>query len=113
MVGACRSSCHAARSHIRRPAAYLLGLWEADHSVSVEQDFRASSGQSNITVADEYTTESRYGLINSKVRHMIVIECYEDHYIAVPLFTHNGRGLTRKRQPDEYIRSVSPLLSIL
>ena len=37
---------------------------------------------------------------------MIVVECYQDHYIAVPLFTHGGRGLTRKQAPHEYIRLV-------
>ena len=73
----------------------------------IEQDFRAASGQSNFTIADKNTTQSRYGLINSKVRKMIVVECYADHYVAVALFTHNGKGLSRKKKPEEYIRSVT------
>ena len=33
---------------------------------------------------------------------MIVVACYTQHYTAIPLFTHNGRGLVGKN-PDEYV----------
>ena len=33
---------------------------------------------------------------------MIVVACYAKHYYAIPLFTHNGRGLANKKA-DEYI----------
>ena len=73
-----------------------------------EQDYQGASSQSNYTVAVANTnrTESRFGPIHTKVRKMIVVECYQDHYIAVPLFTHGGRGLTNKRAPEEFIRLV-------
>lgn len=56
-----------------------------------------------MTVADRYTTESRFGTIHSKYRKMIVIALYETHYLAIPLYTHNGNGVARKPKPDEYI----------
>ena len=73
-----------------------------------EQDYQGASSQSNYTVAvtNNNRTESRFGPIHTKVRKMIVVECYQDHYIAVPLFTHGGRGLTNKRAPEEFIRLV-------
>lgn len=33
---------------------------------------------------------------------MIIVACYTSHYLAIPLFTHNGRGLVGKN-PAEYI----------
>ena len=72
-----------------------------------EQDYQGTSSQSNYTVADNNRTESRFGPIHTKIRKMIVVECYQDHYIAVPLFTHGGRGLTKKQAPHEFIRLVN------
>ncbi|KAL8848011.1 MAG: hypothetical protein Q9221_006973 [Calogaya cf. arnoldii] len=68
-----------------------------------EQDFEASSSRSNITVADKYRSETRYGPIYTKSRKMIVLGLFEDHYTAIPVFTHNGNGLDRKTKPEEYI----------
>ena len=68
-----------------------------------EQDFRAATTMSTATYQpDTNTTKSQYGLIYTKVRHMIVVACFEAHYIAIPLFTHNGNGV-RGKNPDEYI----------
>lgn len=69
------------------------------------QDFRATSFGSEMTGAiDRHVTPSAtYGNIYTKVRKMIVIACYHSHYISVPLFTHNGKGLQNKKAPDEYI----------
>lgn len=68
-----------------------------------EDDFRATnSTMTEDTVADKNITESVHGRIHTKYRKMIVIACYERNYIAIPLFTHNGRGLDNKN-PDEYI----------
>ncbi|KAL8766087.1 MAG: hypothetical protein Q9209_007053 [Squamulea sp. 1 TL-2023] len=69
-----------------------------------EQDFEASSSKSNITVSqDKYRTASDYGTIYTKCRKMIVLAKYEDHYTAIPVFTHNGNGLQHKVKPDEYV----------
>lgn len=68
-----------------------------------EQDFRGASNNSTVTMLDDKnTTDSRFGKIHTKVRHMIVVACYTSHYLAIPLFTHNGRGLAGKN-PAEYI----------
>lgn len=63
-----------------------------------EQDYQGAAEQSTFTVADKNVTDSRFGPIYTKVRKMIVVECYADHYIAVPCFTHNGHGLTKVRK---------------
>lgn len=64
-----------------------------------EQDARAS----NMTTADKYTTDSRFGPIYTKYRKMIIVGLYQDHYLAAPLYTHNGQGLANKANPDEFV----------
>ena len=59
------------------------------------------AGATDIT--DKSRTGSIYGPIFSKVRKMIVVALYEDHYVAVPIFTHNGNGLQAKKSRDEYV----------
>ncbi len=68
-----------------------------------EPDLHGTAGGSAMTLADRYTTESRFGTIHSKYRKMIVIALYETHYLAIPLYTHNGNGVAHKSKPDEYI----------
>jgi hypothetical protein len=68
-----------------------------------EPGLRGVSGVSTATIVDRYTTDSKFGAICSKYRKMIVINTYEDHYLAIPLYTHNGRGLDRKSKPDEFV----------
>lgn len=70
-----------------------------------EQDFVAGGapGASDATLADKYRTDSKFGTIFTKYRKMIVVALYHDHYVAVPLYTHNGRGLEKKPKPDEFV----------
>ncbi|KAI4158048.1 MAG: hypothetical protein LQ342_007811 [Letrouitia transgressa] len=69
-----------------------------------EQDYIAACGKGDLTLdADRYRTSTPFGSIYSKQRKMIVLALYEDHYIAIPLFTHNGTGLVNKRNPDEFV----------
>ncbi|KAL8951526.1 MAG: hypothetical protein Q9222_002497 [Ikaeria aurantiellina] len=78
----------------------------------------ASSIASEATLAEKYTTESRFGPIFTKYRKMIVVALHQkkkngsdayglddgkDNYVAVPLYTHNGKGLVNKAQPDEFV----------
>ena len=49
-------------------------------------------------------TESNWGPVHSKFRPMIVVALYRDHYIVVPLFTHQSRGISNPRyQKDDWI----------
>ncbi|KAL8720442.1 MAG: hypothetical protein Q9225_002700 [Loekoesia sp. 1 TL-2023] len=68
-----------------------------------EQDYIATSSKSNITILDKNRSDTRYGPICTKWRKMIVLKLFEDHYTAIPLFTHNGKGLENKRAPDEFV----------
>ncbi|KAL3420649.1 hypothetical protein PVAG01_07094 [Phlyctema vagabunda] len=43
------------------------------------------------------------GTVYSKYRKFVVISCFARHVIALPIFTHNGRGLQNKPNKDEYI----------
>ena len=40
--------------------------------------------------------------IYTEVRFMIIIALFYDHYLAIPLYTHGGNGLTRKDNKWEY-----------
>lgn len=68
-----------------------------------EPGLREVSNYSAFTAADRHYTDSKFGSICSKYRKLIVIGTYEDHYMAIPLYTHNGRGLRGKSNPDEYV----------
>lgn len=59
------------------------------------------SGATDLT--DKNKGSSIYGPVFSKVRKMIVVALYEDHYIALPVYTHNGNGLQGKTKADEYV----------
>ena len=39
----------------------------------------------------------------SKIRHMIIIANHNTHYQVVMLYSHNGRGLSGKKNLDEYV----------
>lgn len=40
--------------------------------------------------------------IYTEVRFMIVVALFYDHYLAIPLYTHGGNGLTHKENKWEY-----------
>ena len=79
-----------------RPGMIVRGLLH-------EQDYIATSKGSNITISDRNRTDSRYGPICIKWRKMIILGIFQDHYTAIPLFTHNGNGLANKQCPDEFV----------
>ncbi len=69
-----------------------------------EEDFTGGGpGASDASVADKHRTDSKFGPIFTKYRKMIVVALYHDHYVAVPLYTHNGKGLEKKPKPDEFV----------
>ena len=53
--------------------------------------------------ADQYRTDTYHGSVYSKVRHTIVVACYKNHYQALMVYSHNGKGLDGKKNPDEYV----------
>ena len=81
--------------------AYKLGMIirAVIHEPNLDRNFRSSS----ITNTTDFPVETKYGLVTSKMRKLIVIGLYQDHYMAVPLYTHNGLGLKRKLKPEEYV----------
>lgn len=70
-----------------------------------EEDFNGTSGAADVTVASKFVSKSFAGPVFTKIRVMIVVACHRNHYIAVPLFTHNGNGLSRKHPAEktEYV----------
>lgn len=53
-------------------------------------------------VTSKSVTPSQLGNIFSTSRKMIVVATFDRHYIAIPLYTHNGQGLLNKKA-DEYV----------
>ena len=49
-----------------------------------------------------YVSEWSSGYVYTKVRPFIVVALLNSHYLAVPLYTHNGTGIGKK-DPNEYI----------
>ncbi|KAH6707828.1 hypothetical protein BKA61DRAFT_679228 [Leptodontidium sp. MPI-SDFR-AT-0119] len=48
-------------------------------------------------------TETNFGVTSSKFRKFVVLSRFEQHVIALPILTHEGRGLSTKRHKHEYI----------
>ena len=80
-----------------------------------EEDFRRTprpwiqSGLSSICSSPSkgltksgVTHSERHGSIYSENRPMIVVATYSRHYVAIPLFTYSGNGLTHQKDPGEY-----------
>ncbi|KAL9134850.1 MAG: hypothetical protein Q9175_003970 [Cornicularia normoerica] len=61
------------------------------------------SHASNQSKMDRYTSQWSFGHISTKVRIFIVVALLNRHYLAVPLYTHNGTGIGKKKNPTEYI----------
>ena len=57
---------------------------------------------SNQSKVNRFTSQWSFGYITTKVRIFIVVALFDRHYLAVPLYTHNGTGIGKKN-PDEYI----------
>ena len=51
----------------------------------------------------KYISESNYSFVHTKKRIFIVLAKYYNHYLAIPLYTHNGRGLEHKPNQDEFV----------
>lgn len=68
-----------------------------------EQDYQAASSGSNVTITERNRSNTKFGPICTKWRKMIVLSLFEDHYLAIPLFTHNGKGLVNKKRPEEFV----------
>ena len=69
-----------------------------------EQDFTSSAARSEVT--DKSYWDSPHGSVCTKYRKMIVLAKHADHYTAIPIYTHNGIGLVKKSDPNEYISIV-------
>ncbi|KAI9702983.1 MAG: hypothetical protein M1836_008197 [Candelina mexicana] len=86
-----------ARQTVIPKAEYRVGMiFRAPHH---EQHLNPSRSQPG----DAGRTESHAGPICTKTRKMIVVAMYTDHYVAIPLYTHNGNGLSKKENPDDYV----------
>ncbi|KAL8828024.1 MAG: hypothetical protein Q9170_006775 [Blastenia crenularia] len=72
-------------------------------SLGAGSNASVASASSEATLAEKYTTPSRFGTIFTKYRKMIVVACHQDNYVAIPLYTHNGKGLIHKARPDEFV----------
>ncbi|CAF9931412.1 MAG: hypothetical protein HETSPECPRED_007862 [Heterodermia speciosa] len=84
-----------------------------------EEDFKASRpsmASAKTITAPNGAVEVSKGYnqppnIHTKERKMIIVACYERHYICIPLYSHEGYGLKNKNE-SEYI-SVSDHRSTL
>ncbi|KAG8532749.1 uncharacterized protein KY384_002627 [Bacidia gigantensis] len=70
----------------------------------VHTEFHDNAGH-NRPADVEKTVQTKHGLVMTKLRWMIVVVKHEQHYTAIPLYTHNGTGLSNKseRAKREYV----------
>ncbi|KAL8967752.1 MAG: hypothetical protein Q9183_002772 [Haloplaca sp. 2 TL-2023] len=96
--------------HFNRPKLYGRDDYRQGMIIRSNLHEPGYTGKSKISINTDADTEnkskSNYGTVYSKSRRMIVISLFEEHYVAIPLYTHNHRGLERKNAPDEYISVI-------
>jgi hypothetical protein len=63
-----------------------------------EQDFNQSG-----VIQNNFQTVTALGTIYSKLRKYVVVAAFDDHCIAVPIGTSEGRGLQNKTLKEQYI----------
>jgi hypothetical protein len=52
---------------------------------------------------DMNRSETIHGPVYSKHRKFVVIACFEYHFLALPIYTHSGTGLSKKTNREEFI----------
>lgn len=57
----------------------------------------------NGEVPDFAISASHFGYVHTKLRKFVVVDVREKHYLALPMYTHNGNGLENKVDKDEYV----------
>ena len=65
------------------------------HEEDASEDGRAKE-------KSRYISPWSFGHVHTKIRPFIVVALLKSHYLAVPLYTHNGTGIGTK-DPNEYI----------
>ena len=64
--------------------------------------FATSTGITN--VGKEHITHGDFGSVYSENRFLIVVNNRpENHYLAIPVYSHKGNGLAKKVHKDEYV----------
>ncbi|KAH7323568.1 hypothetical protein BKA65DRAFT_555246 [Rhexocercosporidium sp. MPI-PUGE-AT-0058] len=48
-------------------------------------------------------TLTRLGWVHTKERRLIIIDCFNDHCVAIPMATHNNNGLRLKKAKGEWV----------
>ena len=78
-------------------------LMEEDFMYGASLTSTPNNSQSEFSI-----TPSHYGYIHTKLRKFVVVALFAQHYLAIPMYTHNGDGLGKKRNPNEFVSVMDP-----
>ena len=73
-----------------------------------EEDFMYGRSLASAKSTDQHNNKhaisaSHYGYIHTKLRKFVVVALLQDHYLALPMYSHNSEGLEKKRDKNEYV----------
>ncbi|KAK2761806.1 hypothetical protein FQN54_001634 [Arachnomyces sp. PD_36] len=77
-----------------KPGTIIRGQMYAEYTPSKYQTPEKQS--------DHYF-DTRWGKAYGEERHMVIVNCFQDHFVALPVFTHHGKGTANKKDPREYV----------
>ncbi|KAG8671343.1 hypothetical protein FPOAC2_04680 [Fusarium poae] len=63
----------------------------------ISAPFHSQKRDDTVSTQDYNTGVSAFGAVYSKYRKMIVIECWAEHVVCLPIYSYNGKGLERRR----------------
>ncbi|OTB00896.1 hypothetical protein M426DRAFT_26125 [Hypoxylon sp. CI-4A] len=61
------------------------------------------SEEMQVKCDDPHLTATPFGTVYSKFRKMVVVRCFAQHCLYVPIYTFNGKGLDGKDSQSEYV----------
>ncbi|MCJ1452279.1 hypothetical protein MMC28_002621 [Mycoblastus sanguinarius] len=74
------------------------------HQEDYNEGASLASGRSNVTQSNTDISTTKYGVcVHTKERIHIVVALFDHHYLAIPLYTHNGNGFEEKDNQAEFV----------
>lgn len=69
----------------------------------IRGQFYAEYTPSSYETPDKDCYETRWGKVYGKERHMVIVNRFTDHYVALPVFSHRGTGTANKKNRNEFV----------
>ena len=86
------------------PGIIIRGIIHEQDFMDTPKPLPFKDPTNNTNPGNKHVTHGAYGPVYSENRFLIVVNNRpEDHYLAIPVYSHKGNGLAKKFHRDEYV----------